>query len=60
MKLIDILSILVDNSYINVLDLDDNIIAQYNGWDSIPTEYNNNTVLEMYINNNILNIVIDL
>ena len=58
MKLIDIISIIVDNSFINILDLEDNIIAKYDGKNSIPKEYNYNQVLEMYIDNNVLNIVI--
>ena len=58
MKLIDVISIIVDNSFINILDLEENVIAKYDGKNSVPKELNYNEVLEMYIDNNVLNIVI--
>lgn len=50
MKLIDVLSTLTDNTFVNVLNVEGDIIARYDGRDSIPTKYNDYIVVEMYIN----------
>lgn len=60
MLLQDIFSVLLDTTYVNILDLEDNVVAKYDGREGVPTKYNKCTIVEMYNNNNVLNIVIDL
>ena len=58
MKLIDILSLTTDYTNVNVLNLNDEIIASYDGKDSIPTELNNIEVHHVSVENNTFQITI--
>lgn len=63
MTVLDIISIVPDNQIVNIvknyiLD-DDYILTRYDGKDSIPDEYNNRLVKELYTSDNRLVIVIE-
>lgn len=63
MTVLDIISIVQDNQIVNIvknyiLD-DDYILTRYDGKDSIPDEYNNRLVKELYTSDNRLVIVVE-
>ena len=60
MKLIDILSITTDYTDINVLNLDGDVIANYDGKNSIPEELNNVSVNNISVENNTLQITLNI
>ena len=60
MKLIDILSITTDYTDINVLNLDGDVIANYDGKNSIPEELNNVSVNNISVKNNTLQITLNI
>ena len=60
MKLIDILSITTDYTDINVLNLDGDVIANYDGKNSIPEELNNVSVNNISVENNTLILTLNI
>lgn len=50
MRLIDLLSIVADDNHLKVIDcLTDEILAEYNGRDSIPKELNDNSIMSVTV-----------
>ena len=60
MKLVNILSITMDYTNVNVCDLSDDIIASYDGKNSIPEELNNVSVNNISVENNTLQITLNI
>ena len=58
MKLIDILSVITDNTKVSVLDLEREVKATYDGKDSIPVQMNNIEVYQVFVEDNSLQIII--
>lgn len=46
MKLIELLAIISENTSLNVLNTEGEVVADYNGKDSIPARFNNCTVVD--------------
>ena len=64
MTVLDIISLVPDNQIVNIVKNynilnDDYILTRYDGRDSIPDEYNNRLVKELYTSDNRLVIVIE-
>ena len=47
MRLIDIISLITDNSNVIISDLNNKELARYDGKNSIPNKYNNKEVVEI-------------
>ena len=47
MRLIDIITLITDNSNVIITDLNNKEIARYDGKNSIPNKYNNKEVVEI-------------
>jgi hypothetical protein len=47
MRLIDIITLITDNSNVIITDLNNKEIARYDGKNSIPNKYNNKEVVEV-------------
>jgi hypothetical protein len=47
MRLIDIISLITDNSNVIITDLNNNELARYDGKNSIPKKYNDKEVVEI-------------
>ena len=60
MKLIDILSITMDYTNVNVCVLNGDIIASYDGKNSIPEELNNVSVNNISVENNTLILTLNI
>lgn len=56
MKLIEILETCLDSININVYDLEDNLLAVYDGRNSIPQNLNNKSVKQIDVEKSILQI----
>ena len=59
MKLIQILETCLDSININVYDLEDNLLAVYDGRDSIPESFNNKPVKQIDVEKSILKIWVE-
>ena len=60
MKLIDLLSITMDYTNVNVCVLNGDVIASYDGKTSIPEELNNVSVNNISVENNTLQITLNI
>ena len=60
MKLVNILSITMDYTNVNVCDLCGDVIASYDGKNSIPEELNNVSVNNISVENNTLQITLNI
>lgn len=58
MRLIELLEIINENTYVSIREKEGRGIAIYDGKNSIPTELNNETVFQVYTNK--LGIVIEI
>ena len=60
MKLIDLLSITMDYTNVNVCALNGDVIALYDGKNSIPEELNNVSINNISVENNTLQITLNI
>lgn len=58
MRLIDLLLIISDNSNVNILNTDRQILSRYDGRDAIDNALNDNEVLYIESGRNAINIII--